>query len=256
MTGGYVALLDVLGFSALVAADAAGEGVERYLKCLQRATAATAVNYVVFSDSIMLTVRGDGPDSLLAIASASSRLMNELLIEHIPIRGAISQGAFIRSNVGESVFVAGRAVIDAYQFEQAQDWIGIMVAPSALACVPDLAERCRLTNCTSVEAFRAVEPRFGWAAFIQPCHSIPFHTENPFESSGFDGFAVVPTDGLLDPVALRDSIKNAIDRLNWLRAIAPSPASQRKYQETTNWLGMVQRLWHEVAFFRERDCQG
>ena len=39
----------------------------------------------------MLTVGGDGPDSLLAIASASSRLMNELLIEHIRILGYIYQ---------------------------------------------------------------------------------------------------------------------------------------------------------------------
>lgn len=252
MPGGYVALLDVLGFSALVTADTAGEGVERYLNCLQRAKGATAVDYIVFSDSIVLTVNGDGPDSLLAIAGACSRLMSELLIEHIPIRGAISQGAFVRSTVGESVFVAGRAVIDAYQFEQIQDWIGIMIAPSARARVPDLEERCRLANQTSVEAFRAVEPRFAWAAFIQPCHSIPFHTENQFESSSFDGFAVVPTSGLLDPVALRDSVKEAIDRLNWLRAIAPTPASQRKYQEATRWLSITQRLWHEVAFFREQ----
>lgn len=255
MPGGYVALLDVLGFSALVAADA-GEGVERYLNCLKRAKGATAVDYVVFSDSIVLTVGGDGPDSLLEIAGACSRLMSELLIEHIPIRGAISQGAFVRSTVGESVFVAGRAVIDAYQFEQAQDWVGIMVAPSARARVPDLEERCRLANHTTVAAFRAVEPRFAWTAFIQPCRSIPFHAENPFESSGFDGFAVVPTSGLLDPVALRDSIKESIDRLNWLRAIAPTPASQRKYQEATNWLSTTQRLWHDVVFFRERDGQG
>ena len=133
MPGGYAALLDVLGFSALVAADAAGEGVERYLNCFQRAKEATGVNYVIFSDSIVLTVGGDGPDSLLAIAGACSRLMSELLIEHIPIRGAISQGAFVRSTVGQNVFVAGRAVIDAYQFEQVQDWTGIMIAPSALA---------------------------------------------------------------------------------------------------------------------------
>jgi hypothetical protein len=53
-------------------------------------------------------------------------------------------------------------------------------------------------------------------------------------------------------VSLRDSIKDAIGRLNWLRAIAPTPASQRKYQEATNWLGTTQRLWHEVAFFREQ----
>lgn len=252
MSGGYVAVLDVLGFSALVAADATGEGVERYLNCLQRAKGTTAVDYVVFSDSIVLTVAGDEAESLVTIAGACSRLMYELLMEHIPIRGAISQGAFVRSAVGESVFVAGRAVIDAYQFEQVQDWIGVMVAPSALARVPDLKERCQLANQTNAAAFRAVEPRFEWVAYIQPCHSIPFHAESPFEDSSFDGFAVVPTNCDLEPTALRDNIKKAIDRLNWLRAIAPTPASQRKYQKTTNWLNNIQALWHEVVFFREQ----
>jgi len=250
---GYVAVLDVLGFSALVAADATGEGVERYLKCLQRAKGASAVNYVVFSDSIVLTVAGNGAESLVAIAGACSRLMSELLLEHIPIRGAISQGEFVRSAVGESVFVAGRAVLDAYQFEQVQDWIGVMIAPSALVRVPDLEERCRLADHTTIDAFRAVEARIEWMAFIQPCHSIPFHTVNSFESSSFDGFAVVPTSGLLEPVALRDNIKAAIDQLTWLRAIAPTPAAQRKYQQTTSWLNGIRGLWHEVAFFRERD---
>ncbi len=80
MSDGYVALLDVLGFSALVDADTTGERVERYLTCLQRAKGTTAVEYVVFSDSIVLTVEDAGADCLLAIAGACSRLMNELLI--------------------------------------------------------------------------------------------------------------------------------------------------------------------------------
>jgi|SRR5271157_1328770 len=251
MPGGYVALLDVLGFSALVAADSTGQSVKRYLNCLQRVRGETEVNYVVFSDGIMLTLGDEGPDSLITIAGACSRLMGELLAEDIPIRGAISQGEFVRSAVRDSVFVAGRAVIDAYQFEQAQDWIGIMVAPSALARVRDLKERCRLEGCTTMQAFRAIEPNLEWAPFIQPC-AIPFHTENPFQSSSFDGFGVVPTSGVAEPVALRDSIEAAIDRLNWLRAIAPTPASQRKYQNTTQRLGTVHRLWSDVVFFREQ----
>jgi hypothetical protein len=51
---------------------------------------------------------------------------------------------------------------------------------------------------------------------------------------------------------LRDSIKAAMERLKWLRAIAPSPNSQRKYQETLNWLGAIQQLWHEVVFFHQQ----
>ncbi|HEU4389711.1 MAG TPA: hypothetical protein VFV34_18040 [Blastocatellia bacterium] len=139
MSGGYVALLDVLGFSALVGGDTTGERVRGYLDCLQRATKRSQVDYVVFSDSIMLTAKGEEPESLLEIAGASSRLLSDLLSEGIPLRGAIAFGSFFRSAIGESVFVAGRAVVDAYQFEQTQDWIGVMIAPSARARVTDLA---------------------------------------------------------------------------------------------------------------------
>ena len=251
MSLGYVALLDVLGFSALVASDAAGQRIERYLGCLQRATGGpTPVDYVVFSDSIVLTVEGENENSFITMAAACSRLMGELLTENIPIRGAISHGHFVRSAIGQSVFVAGRAVIDAYQFEQEQDWIGIMIAPSALERVADLDQRCRLQGHTSVEAFRAVEPRLQWAAFIQHSYEIPFHG-----GGRFDGFAIVPTNGLIEPAALRDSIKATIERLNWLRAVAPTPQAQQKYQKTANWLGDSQRLWHDVAFSREQARQ-
>ncbi len=252
MQGGYVALLDVLGFSALVGGDPTGERIRSYLNSVQRATDRSEVDYVVFSDSIVLSAKGDGPKSLVAVAGACSRLLSDLLTEGIPLRGAIAFGTFFRSAIAESVFVAGAAVIDAYQFEQQQDWIGIMIAPSARERVPDLEERCQLQGRTSVDAFREVEPHLQWAAFIQPCQHIPFHAENAFERPTFDGFAVVPTSGLLEPVALRDSIKASIDRLNWLRAIAPTPGAQLKYQKTSEWLRPVQSLWHEVAFFREQ----
>lgn len=72
MKEGYVALLDVLGFSALVGADDGGLKVRRYLECLQGATVERKVDYVVFSDSIVLIAKGNSPESLVAVAGACS----------------------------------------------------------------------------------------------------------------------------------------------------------------------------------------
>jgi hypothetical protein len=91
MYTGYVALLDVLGFSNLITGDNADDRVQRYLDCLKAATEDTEVEFVVFSDSIVLTAR-DEPDALIKIASASSRLMHDLVLQGIPVRGAISKG--------------------------------------------------------------------------------------------------------------------------------------------------------------------
>ncbi len=248
MKEGYVALLDVLGFSALVSGDLTGEKVRRYLDCLQGASVERRVDYVVFSDSIVLSAKGDSPDSLLAVAGTCSRLLVDLLNEGIPLRGAIAFGGFVREAFGESVFVAGRAVIEAYQF--------VMLAPSAVAQVPDLIDRCRLPGDGVAMTFKDIEARYPWPAFIQRCRSIPFHQSSPFEPSVFDGFAVVPTKGVVEAGEVRDSVKVAMDRLAWLRVLAPTPSSQRKYQLTGDWLYPIQGRWHDIAFEKERAATG
>jgi hypothetical protein len=248
MRDGFVALLDVLGFSALVR-ESGEAGIQRYLNSLTNTTAQSEVKYVVFSDSIVLSEKGDSPESFLAIAGACSRLLGELLSQGIALRGAIAFGNFIREALGESVFVAGRAVIDAYQFEQAQDWVGIMISPSALGRFKDLEALCLINwqKHASVEGFKDLTRRLQWAAFIQPCRSIPFHPSTPFDTPMFDGFAIVPTSGVADPVALCESVTKATENLRWLRAIAPSPSAQRKYQSTLQWLSGIQETWCQIA---------
>ncbi len=256
MRDGFVALLDVLGFSALVR-DSGEPGIQRYLNCLQNATERTDVKYVVFSDSIVLSAKGDSPDSLIAVAGACSRLLYDFFNVDIKLRGAIAFGTFIREAIGESVFVAGPAVIDAYQFEQQQDWIGVMLAPSAVARVPDLSDKCRLPGDGVSMTFKDVEARYPWPALIQRCRGIPFHSPSPsFEPYVFDGFAVVPTNGLIEAAQIRDSLKSAIDRLEWLRLLAPTPGSQRKCQPTHNWLNQIQVRWHDIAYQKQQVATG
>jgi|SRR5271168_3766126 hypothetical protein len=256
MEGGYVALLDVLGFSALVGGDPSGEKIRRYLDCLRSATAKRKVDFVVFSDSIVLTSEGDSPESLITIAEACSRLMADLLNKEIPLRGAIACGQYFRSRVANSVFVAGRAVIDAYQFEQAQNWIGIMLAPSALARVPDLGKRCRVDQYASRESLADLRDRISWAAHIQPWGGIPFRASSPLEQPVFDGFAVVPMNGALEPSSLHESLKTSLGRLAWLRSLAPSPSAQQKYYETTRWLTGVHESWLRISLYEAQVKNG
>lgn len=239
MQGGYVAMLDVLGFSALVMRDPSGQRFREYLGCVEDATKDTRVKYVVFSDTIVLTREDNGPDSLLDIARASSRIFYDLLQVRIAIRGAIAFGDFFRSTVAESVFVAGSAVIDAYQFEQQQDWVGIMLAPSARTQVPDLESRCILhTFKDSVDFVKRVE----WAAVLQYCPQIPFHQISVAENM-YRGFAIVPRHCAAEAADLTANISSAIKQLEWLRSVAPSPASQRKYDWSTSWLGDIRNRW-------------
>jgi len=255
MAAGYAAFLDVLGFSDMVARDSTGGRINRYLECLEKEIAAGEINSVIFSDSVVLTIEDEEPNSLLAIARACSRLMYGALKEDIPIRGAISWGDIVRSFFDGNVFIAGRAVLDAQLFEQAQDWAGVMVAPSALERVPDLEKRCDLRPDAADprNSFKLVKPNIEWAAFIQPCRKIPFHGQNPLrEPDYYEGFAVVPTSGDAEPVALRESIQVAIAGLNRLCSIAQTPASQGKYERVIAWLQSVLQVWGTIASWHEQ----
>lgn len=238
---GYLAFLDVLGFSALVADGSGHTRIDSYFDSLKRVTEPVNIPFVVFSDSIILTTKGDGEQDLLTLAETCSRLLYDLLEKDISIRGAIAFGDYVRKEINDSIFVAGRALIDAYRFEEAQNWVGVMLAPSALRRVPDLGDRCRLEEFATApdpKSFEHVDTI--WPRVIQRCAAIPFHEAG---LSDFRGFAVVPTNEDTGPTANSDGVSRAIQRLLWLESLAPTPAAQYKYKHTLVWLSRIKSFW-------------
>jgi hypothetical protein len=140
---GYIALFDVLGFSELIARESRGPELERYFDAIDQATNKIHdVQYVVFSDTIVITTPSRSHEDLLQIVRASSYAMHYLLKEGLPTRGAISYGTYYRSRSDKGVVIAGPAFIEAYHFEKSQDWVGITLAPSVLREVADLGTKC------------------------------------------------------------------------------------------------------------------
>jgi hypothetical protein len=150
MRTGYAAFLDVLGFSALVAGEGHSERINNYLECLSKALdtddARPSVEYVVFSDSIIITSLGGTDEALQALLRGCSSAFGVMLKKEIPVRGAIAYGTYSSEKTKNGRFVAGRAIVEAYQFEKKQDWVGIMLAPSVRRKVPNLAERCQFED--------------------------------------------------------------------------------------------------------------
>jgi hypothetical protein len=188
----------------------------------------------------VLTLAGTESHDLLQLCRACSRLMADLIKQEIPIRGAISYGKFVRSVIEGSVFVAGKPIVEAYRYEQLQDWVGIMLTPSTLrqARDVDFAKICTL-GAFGAPDFSNLDS-FSWPACIQHAQHIPFHatpgaTGEPF----YDGFAVIPGDGTTRPGAMLDAVEVTEERINWLCSVAPSPAEQRKYAATSRWLSEI-----------------
>ena len=72
---GYVAFLDVLGFSELVKNESFDSAFEMYSELISAATGSNRkLNYVTFSDSLVINTGGNSSDDLLAILQAVSEI--------------------------------------------------------------------------------------------------------------------------------------------------------------------------------------
>jgi hypothetical protein len=251
MAQGYVAFLDVLGFSALIAEDRDGTRLQGYLDSLTEAVGSADIHFVVFSDSIVLTIEGTDPTRLLYICSSCSRLMYRLITKNIAIRGAIACGEFVRESVasGLSIFVAGRAIIDAYRYEQLQDWVGVMLTPSARKQVPQLAQLCKPDFGDSARDYARAraDGRLPWAACVRETNDIPFKPDHLKSRPLLKGFAVMPNEGGIEPSQVAESFAQVMPKLAWLQSIAPTPADQRKYDETRAFMSGAQDFWATLA---------
>ncbi len=135
----YVALLDILGFSTLVATGEFEEKRGDYFRILHRAIyrpfdEPLLLQYVTFSDTIVISTDGTPTGFLQALVLAVGRVCGEALVTlGWPVRGAISVGKLTRTEIDGNLVVAGPPIVDAYDHERKQKWIGVMLSPKLLA---------------------------------------------------------------------------------------------------------------------------
>lgn len=248
MQPGFVALLDVLGFESLISGGAQPGRLRAYLRCLEDSLkpdpSISEIDFVVFSDTIVLTTRNDDELSFQALLRRCSMLFGAMLEMEIPLRGAIAYGSYYRRNVAGGVFLAGTAIIDAHNFEKQQDWVGIMVSPSAVRKVATLPDLCALPRDYTPEELDLFKQRLPWAAFVQECH-VPFKTASPFDDKQFMSFAIIPGRGRSDHAAVEQSLSKSIEELKWMRLLAPTPAAQSKYTKAADWMEAVKSAWNQ-----------
>ena len=248
---GYIALLDILGFSELIARETRNEELERYFDVFEGATqkGVDSVEYVLFSDTIVINTPSNSDNSLLELIRACSYGMHYLLRAGLPVRGAISHGSYLRSTTPKGVLIAGSAFIEAYRFEKVQNWVGILVAPSVLRFFPQFTERCAAIPNLFVDpqVRDNLAERLDWAMKVQPCHAIPWHTENILGMESLDGYAVVPTSPEWTVNGMGPGLDSVCEYLKRQRLLAGNPQAQRKYDAPREWLQSLGRDWRGIA---------
>jgi hypothetical protein len=98
-------------------------------KFKERTKAWENIGFVWFSDTFIVYTIDDTVESFGAIDNISRWFIYFLITGGIPVRGAISCDTFYADQDNNLFF--GEALIEAYQYGEAQDWIGFILCPSA-----------------------------------------------------------------------------------------------------------------------------
>jgi hypothetical protein len=139
----FVAVFDVLGFREIVNQTPLPQLREMYLR-LQRekvwaasipvfgssGTSEWVIATTIFSDTIVLWAQ-DTYESLDTLIATCSVLIGRSVLMGWPLRGGVAYGECILDR-RRRVFI-GKPMVNAYQTEQAQDWIGAAFHDSCLS---------------------------------------------------------------------------------------------------------------------------
>lgn len=228
---GYVAFLDLLGFSRRMASGPSEEFFVAYLMALSRALdRAESIRYVVSSDNIVLFTTDDSENGLVEIVRAVARTMNELILLQIPVRGAVAYGRFRETRTPRGSIIAGSPIIDAYAYEQRQDWIGAILTPSVFAKHPHVTRTLNLLE------FPKDAERFQTGPALIRRWSVSYKEGNGAPEK-YEAIAIVPTSSYLGlPDAYRASVEAILTAIEDMRRAAPDPAAQKKYENSAAWL--------------------
>lgn len=173
-----------------------------------------------FSDTFLIYSQTDGASDFWALDSVSRWFVYFLIMADIPVRGAIASGNFYADDSGQ-VYL-GEALVESYEFGEAQDWIGFLLCPSAVA---------------RLEALKMpANNRLNYAYA-----EIPFKTSRPGRPSK------LPACILGNWAISRAGQNDLLDKLRLMRRKQPDPPVARKYDNTIAFVERNQRLPVEVG---------
>ena len=249
---GYVAFLDILGFSRIVANDSFHERFESYIEIIRTAVTFPGSNleFEITSDSVVIYSNGLKLSYLQNLLSAVSTISFRLLTEiQIPVRGAISAGKYWRfdSKDGHLMF-SGAPIIDAVEYEKEQSWIGVVLTPKALEYAPELQDLHYIPQNIDQKEAHALHSKMPWPLLVWRHEKIPFRNRNILTDRLFAGIIVVPHPASCNTaMELITSLKIYIRKLRELKLLAPYPETQQKYIATMICLEQIRNRWEKIT---------
>lgn len=240
MEDGYLAFLDVLGFRKNIISHESSKYINEYLSILNRTVSrklerkANTLDYLVFSDSIIITSKGTDFIHFYSMLNICSKLLYSLTFNHIPIRGSIAFGPFLRTSINgnnNNMFIAGPALVEAFEFETRQNWIGISLCSSVNDKHYDLLKKWTWKD-NDTEDYQIYKHLYKY-------NEIPLHSGTNTDDY-LEGFVVFPK-----ATAYKNSnIKNVfLDKLNHLKVGTIDPNVRTKYSNSLKLFEQIEELF-------------
>jgi hypothetical protein len=259
----HVAFLDVLGFSELIFQNPGSfaEKFRRYTATIAGSIREVdnAFEYKVFSDTILILSNDDSFQELIKLIQIVSYVLFDLTHnQHIPIKGSISTGDIIEMKEEKESILAGKPIIEAYNYEQQQNWLGIILAPSVISKYPDIdlkvQPNLKLHFEESIDSL--IKDRTLAISLIQydriplresddPTTAIVNSLEN---RNYFTGFAVIPHSmSSKYPEHVREDLLEYIKTLRVLLLQGKNISIQSKYKATIEFISLCSSSCSAIA---------
>lgn len=131
----WLAYFDLLGIKSLVKSDRQWQVFEIYENALRRLQSSThrqgnKVECLWFSDTFLIYTKDNSAAGFSAIDQISRWFIYFLILDNIPVRGALACGDFY-ADTSNRIFL-GKALVEAYEDGEKQDWIGYLLCRSAV----------------------------------------------------------------------------------------------------------------------------
>lgn len=88
------------------------------------------IQHAWFSDTFVMYSDDGSASDFVSMDMIARGFMGRLVTHKIPVRGAIACGDFYADRINQ--LYLGEALIEAYEYGEAQDWIGFLLCPSAI----------------------------------------------------------------------------------------------------------------------------
>lgn len=134
----YIAHFDILGFKSRMDNDDGSlpifilkETIDEIIEGLQKGIQnfSDSIEYTHYADTFIIYSKTEDSSGYPALVRAAKNLITSCILNRLPARGAIAYGEVSFGH--DDRIIIGKAALESYTYCEDQDWIGLLLAPTA-----------------------------------------------------------------------------------------------------------------------------